>query len=283
MQQQDQQGREPKGPTTGPLRPLIVVMETTGEEEPRPDEGASPHPQEDDEQDRVPPMPEESDAPSPQPEEPESTPTPPPREPRPLSLPVSATRPRRPFSLLIALIGMILLLLGVVVGILLVVSPASLGPVMTWLPGVTPTASVTLTPAQENLRATVPVTAVTGTPDPTRRQVSARLLSVKSSPFTQTVPATGHGHTQAQQAQGTLTFYNAAPYAQTVAAGTALTGTDGVQLVTDQAAVSARCQPACGGHGDRCGPGGPGRAPGQHRAPGSQRALLCGRRLGQEH
>jgi VCBS repeat-containing protein len=61
-------------------------------------------------------------------------------------------------------------------------------------------------------------------------------LSVKSHTFTQTVPATGHGHTVAQQAQGTLTFYNAAPYAQTVAAGTVLMGADGVALVTDQAA-----------------------------------------------
>jgi VCBS repeat-containing protein len=66
--------------------------------------------------------------------------------------------------------------------------------------------------------------------------VSARLLSVKSHTFTQTVPTTGHGHTQAQQAQGTLTFYNAAPYAQTVAAGTVLTGADGVELVTAQVA-----------------------------------------------
>ncbi|SRR6266487_1226968 len=251
MQQQDQQGREPKGPTTGPLRPLIVVMETTEEEEPRPDEGASPHPQEDDEQDRLPPILEESSAPSQQPEEPESTPvptpTPPPREPRPLSLPGSAARPRRPFSVLIALIGMVLLLLGVVIGILLVVSPASLGPVTAFLPGVTPTASVTLTPAQHSLHAMIPITAVTGMPDPTRYQVSARLLSVKSITFTQTVPATGRGHTQAQRAQGTLTFYNAAPYVQTVAAGTVLTGAAGVQLVTDQAAfLPAADLPAVG-------------------------------------
>jgi hypothetical protein len=131
---------------------------------------------------------------------------------------------------------MSIILLGVALGILLATNPTSLGPVIAWLPGITPTASVTLTPAQKNLHASVPIMAVTGTPDPSRKQVSARLLSVKSRTFMQTVPATGHGHTVAQQAQGTLTFYNAAPYAQTVAAGTVLTGADGVELVTDQAA-----------------------------------------------
>jgi hypothetical protein len=45
----------------------------------------------------------------------------------------------------------------------------------------------------------------------------------------------------------TLTFYNAAPYAQTVAAGTVLTSADGVELVTDQAAyLSAANLPAVG-------------------------------------
>jgi hypothetical protein len=34
-----------------------------------------------------------------------------------------------------------------------------------------------------------------------------------------------------------VTFYNAAPYAQTVAAGTVLTGADGVEIVTDSPAV----------------------------------------------
>ncbi len=242
MQLSDQPEREPKGPTTGPLRPLIVVMETTeGEEEPRHNEETSP-PQGGDEQDRLPPITEkERRIPPPAPPQPEGRDEPepvlPPRDPRPLSLPVAAARPRRPLSLLIAVsLGISVTLLGIAVGILLAVNPTSLGPVITWLPGVMPTASVTLTPAQESLHTSVSITAVIGTPDPSRQQVSARLLSGKSHTFTQTVPATGHGHTVAQQAQGTLTFYNAAPYAQTVAAGTVLTGADGVALVTDQAA-----------------------------------------------
>ncbi len=231
---------QPTGPTTGPMRPLLVVMETTEghEEDPRPEQGK---PQEDDEQDRLPPLLEEESGTSPvpsQPNEPDTLqPTPPPREPRPLSLPVVAAPRPRSFPLLVAgTLGMSIILLGIALGLLLATNPSSLGPMIVWLPGITPTASVTLTPAQESLHTSVPITAVTGTPDSTRRQVSARLLSVKSRTFTQTVPATGHGHTQAQQAQGTLTFYNAAPYAQTVAAGIVLTGADGVALVTDQVA-----------------------------------------------
>jgi VCBS repeat-containing protein len=241
MQRSDQQ---PNGPTTGPMRPLIVVMETTdGQgEDPLPEQGK---PQRDDEQDRLPSVPEEEKeaqrtaAPAPpQPDESDAPePVPPPREPRPLSLPVVAARAPRSFPLLVAgTLGISIILLGVALGILLATNPSSLGPMIAWLPGITPTASVTLTPAQESLHASVPITAVTGTPDPSREQVSARLLSVTSQTFTQTVPGSGHGHTQAQQAQGTLTFYNAAPYAQTVAAGTVLTGADGVELVTDQVA-----------------------------------------------
>ncbi len=244
MHRSDQQDHQPKGPTTGPLCPLIVVMETTGEgeEDPRHDQGDQSPQQQDDEQDRLPPLPEAEKqsiaaaaSPREAPDGPEPTPSP--REPRPLSLPVVAACSQRSFPLLVAgTRGISIILLGVAVGILLAVNPTSLGPVIAWLPGITPTASITLTPAQESLHTSIPITAVTGTPDPTRRQVSARLLTVKSSTFTQTVPTTGHGHTQAQKALGTLTFYNAAPYAQTVAAGTVLTGADGVALVTDQAA-----------------------------------------------
>jgi VCBS repeat-containing protein len=235
----------PQGPTTGPMRPLIVVMETTdgqGKDSLPEQESQSPQ-QQDDEQDRLPPIAEEEEegGTPPAPPHPEKLngpdPVPPPREPRPLSLPVVAARAPRSFPLLVAgTLSISIILLGIGLGIVLATNPSSLGPMIAWLPGITPTASVTLTPAQKSLHASVPITAVTGTPDPSRAQVSARLLSVKSRTFTQTVLATGHGHTQAQQAQGTLTFYNAAPYTQTVAAGTVLTGADGVALVTDQAA-----------------------------------------------
>jgi hypothetical protein len=54
---------------------------------------------------------------------------------------------------------------------------------------------------------------------------------------TRTVPATGKGHQDAQDAVGTITFYNGLLLSQTVAAGTRLPSSDGVQVVTDHAAV----------------------------------------------
>jgi len=106
---------------------------------------------------------------------------------------VVAARTPRSFPLLVAgTLGISIILLGVALGILLATNPTSLGPVIAWLPGITLTASVTLAPAQKSLHISVPITAVTGMPDPSREQVSARLLSVTSQTFTQIVPATGH-------------------------------------------------------------------------------------------
>lgn len=47
---------------------------------------------------------------------------------------------------------------------------------------------------------------------------------------------TGIGHQEAAAAHGLVTFYNAAPQPQTVPAGELLTGSDGVAVVTDEAA-----------------------------------------------
>jgi hypothetical protein len=51
------------------------------------------------------------------------------------------------------------------------------------------------------------------------------------------VTATGNKHQDATQAYGTITFYNGLLSAQTIAAGTVLTGRDGIQVVTDQPAI----------------------------------------------
>jgi len=56
-------------------------------------------------------------------------------------------------------------------------------------------------------------------------------LTLKES---QTVATTGKGHQDARNATGFITFYNGAFSEQTVPAGTILTGTDGVQVGTDQ-------------------------------------------------
>jgi hypothetical protein len=126
-------------------------------EDPLPEQDGQSPQRQDDEQDRLPSVPEEEEeegktppAP-PQPDEPNGPePTPPPRDPRPLSLPVVAARAPRSFPLLVAgTLGISSILLGVALGLLLATNPTSLGPVIAWLPGITPTASVTLTPAEK--------------------------------------------------------------------------------------------------------------------------------------
>ena len=105
-------------------------------------------------------------------------------------------------------------------------------------PVATLAATVTLVPETKTLSTRLTVTALsTGTPDPARQQVAARLLEVGSPTQSQSVPTTGTGHAPARVGEGTVTFYNAAPYGQTVAAGTVLTGNDGVEIVTDASAV----------------------------------------------
>jgi hypothetical protein len=106
------------------------------------------------------------------------------------------------------------------------------------VPRVVPYATVTLVPETSTLSTTLEISALpSGTPDPARHEVRARLLSVGSPTHTRTVPTTGTGHAPARAAQGTVTFYNAAPYSQALAAGTVLIGADGVDVMTDVPAV----------------------------------------------
>jgi len=105
-------------------------------------------------------------------------------------------------------------------------------------PVATLAATVTLVPEAKTLSTTLTVMALSiGTPEQAREQVAARLLVVSSPTQRQSVPTTGTGHAPARVGEGTVTFYNAAPYSQTVTAGTLLTGDDGVEIVTDAPAV----------------------------------------------
>lgn len=61
-----------------------------------------------------------------------------------------------------------------------------------------------------------------------------RLLHPITISQAQTVPTTGTGHQDARAATGTVTFYNGLFTSQTIAAGTIFTGTDGVQVATDE-------------------------------------------------
>ncbi len=105
-------------------------------------------------------------------------------------------------------------------------------------PVVTLAATVTLVPETKTLSTTLTVMALSrGTPEQTHAQVAARLLSVSSPIQSQSAPTTGTGHAPARVGEGTVTFYNAAPYSQTLAVGTVLTGADGAEIVTDATAV----------------------------------------------
>ncbi len=221
-----------QGPATGPIRPVSVVIANIDEDDTLPDTKAQLTHDEDllsagaFQQDIT-----QRDT------EMEPKPRLPLKEPKPLPLPASHPRHSRP-RVLPVVGGIGLLLVGIITGMLLSLHPELPSWLLQHLPGLSPTATVTLTPSSAHLSTNIPITAVTGTPDSNKGQVSARLLTTKSTIFTQTVPTTGRGHTDAHQAQGTLTFYNAAPYAQTIASGTVLTTAgNGIGIVTDQAAM----------------------------------------------
>jgi hypothetical protein len=108
-------------------------------------------------------------------------------------------------------------------------------------PIVQPQAGVTLIPESTTVRATLPVTLILGTAKGSLpahaaavqgRQLPTLTLSQQTS-----VPTSGIGHQPAQAAHGLVTFSNALPLAQTIPAGTMLTGSDGTEIVTDQAAL----------------------------------------------
>jgi hypothetical protein len=99
----------------------------------------------------------------------------------------------------------------------------------------TPTPTITLVPIVRDLSTTATMVAVSVTP--TGAQIPARLLPPLTLIQTTTARATGKGHQDAADAMGAITFYNGLFASQTIAAGTTLTGNDGVQVVTDQLAV----------------------------------------------
>jgi hypothetical protein len=125
------------------------------------------------------------------------------------------------------------------VGTLLLVQfvPGLAGPLSRVVPGLLPSATVTIVPVSEAMHLTTAITAVTGRPEEGHPEIGARLLAVTTPAVAQTVPTTGKGHTAATHATGNVTFYNEAPYSQTIASGTVLTGADGVQVVTETAAL----------------------------------------------
>lgn len=103
----------------------------------------------------------------------------------------------------------------------------------------TPSATVTLVLQVHTLTSTTTLHVVpAGHTDPTTNTLAGRMLSTLTMSQQQSVPTTGIVHQAAQAAHGVVTFYNAVPYTQTIAAGTLLTGTNGVSVVTEQDALT---------------------------------------------
>ncbi len=118
---------------------------------------------------------------------------------------------------------------------------AGIGPLPQFFPG--DSATITITPNSTTLQKTSTISAVTGVPDTAQQQVAARFLFATPPTQTSTVQATGVGITSSQQAHGQLTFYNALPHTQTIPAGTVLNDNNGIQIVSDQAAIIRPAQP----------------------------------------
>jgi len=106
-----------------------------------------------------------------------------------------------------------------------------------YVPGLRPSATVTIIPTSADLHLTMTITAVTGSPTISHHEVHARMLTVTTIPQQATIPTTGRGHRPASPATGSVTFYNQLTAPQTIASGTVLSGADEVQVVTEQAAV----------------------------------------------
>ncbi len=114
------------------------------------------------------------------------------------------------------------------------------------VPAAGASATVTLVTDQVDLRRTytllaipagVTVSAMSLQHAQPQAQVEARLLTAPIRTQAVTIPTTGKGHQPPMQAHGLVTFYNQAPTAQAIQAGMLLSGTDGVEVVTDQAVV----------------------------------------------
>ena len=139
----------------------------------------------------------------------------------------------RPRWLLITSVALIILLLGGT-GLTLAWSHVQGKHSFSILPVVTPaSATVTITPARNDLSMTYSIAAVTGKPDATLNQVQARLLSAISPTQSRTVSTTGNGTIPATHATGTLTFWNDSTSSKSFSAGMVFTDANGIQVVND--------------------------------------------------
>jgi len=102
--------------------------------------------------------------------------------------------------------------------------------VQLWLVLHPPIATVTIIPHSQQITATGTLQL-------------GRVIAPITLTQSQIVPTTGKGHQDARSAVGSITLYNGLFTARTVPAGTSLTGSDGVQVITDQTASIPAANP----------------------------------------
>ena len=108
--------------------------------------------------------------------------------------------------------GLLLLALLLLAGVGMLWDSGPLAPLL-----FRPTALVTIVPTRLDSQTMLVITAVTGTPNAARHEVAARFVSATTPGREAFGQASGVAHVPATVAFGTLTFYNAATYPQTIA------------------------------------------------------------------
>jgi hypothetical protein len=99
-------------------------------------------------------------------------------------------------------------------------------------PWLTASATVILTPSSRTLRTDVAIVAG----PTTHSEVYADLFPAERQSLSRTVATTGTATQPAAVAHGSITFYNALPSPQTIAAGTLLMSASGVPVLTEEVA-----------------------------------------------
>ena len=132
---------------------------------------------------------------------------------------------KRTRILLAILLGVLTLLL--IGGITIAAIPGGFPSITHIIPGTAITATVTITPASKVVSNTFAILAVTGTPDPNKREVAARIITATSPVQSKTVTSTGS--IPGTRATGLLTFLNNGTSAQSFGS-VILTGASGVRV-----------------------------------------------------
>jgi len=149
-------------------------------------------------------------------------------------VPPASSRVRQTICELVVFVSLLLLLILFGVLVLLIEQP--------WQPNV---ATILISPRTQVISQTITLPAVNGSPG--AGQLTARFLVATAPAQTASAPATGSGTQPARAAVGQITFYNLAPYPQTIPSETRLSAADGVQVKTlVQAVVPAGNAPVQG-------------------------------------